>query len=1168
MKKMLSLTLSVAMAASCLPAALAEETGAYAVGDTESGFTVTRVDAYDLIGADVYTFVHDQTGAQVLFIKNEDNNRLFTIGFRTPAEDDTGTPHVFEHSTLDGSKKYPYATMFFALDNQSYNTYMNASTYSLGFTCYPHSSMSEEQLLATTDFYVDSVFNPMVTEDKALFEEEAWRYALDSMDGELRYEGTVYSEMTSSYKINHAHNQNRVRTSYPGSLQGNTTGGNPVYIPDMTWESIRDFHDRYYHPSNSVTLLYGNIEEPGKFLSLLNGYFSAYERAEFDFTDKGTAAAESGTFYFSFPAPADTDTKGGSLISIVWPLEKATAEQMDVLDLLTTVLMSPASPMAEKLREKLPNADVSVYVSTGGTGYALELDASNVDPGDEKVLNEIMAEVFAQIAGNPFTDSLIDTVAHTEQMNELLATESATIGQDLMFSIYYDFFLTNDPYQFTERVYTREKFESYNAGPFAETVRDLFLGEDTVAVTVVTSPEAGGKEKQDAETKEKLAAIKAGMTEEELQAIVDATAARADMGESDSEGFQAALRSLRAVSVDTLPEEVREYNITDTTDEKGVRRLWAEASSEGLGVGYLLLDAAGIPQEDLLWYRLYVQLLGNVDTEHYDRTSLAAAFTRYLYNYSSNTAYYTPDGVNGHPYMRINFFALNDEMDKAYELLDEVLFHTDFSHMDQVLDRVKAMRTALKNSLNGSPIDVAYYTAVSRFSDSMAYVSYTQMLPYYQFLCEVEQLMETDPDSAAARLADIAVQLHHYSGAVSGYCGSAEGMAAHSAAADKFLAGLEDGQAEAQTYDLGTVTGAEAIIMDTGNNFNVLSASWNEIGMEEYTADMEVIDTLVTDAYLLPNLRDQYGCYGTYAVALDDGLLVYSYADPNVGKTYEIYGGIGDFLETISVDQDTLDGYILSAYSSYTSSAGELSGAYSAMTDIVNCETVQDKLEYMRQVKAVKSDTVASYAERFRMLCENGGIVTAGSAGAINAEAGIFQNISNPFGSVDASQVAFEDLPEDHPYYDAVRFAFENYLMAPSSESAFGVDNEMTFGEFAGAIYAALGGSADAQADAVAFLSGYGILPADKPLDSTMTREEMCVYTGNLLTVAFGIPMEPQTDISQYADVAAFTEDCAPYAALCLDYELIAPDADGNLRPQDTATRGDGANVMYVCFSE
>ncbi len=1168
MKKILSMTLSLALASSCLPAGLAEETGAYAVGDTESGFTVTRVDPYDLIGADVYTFVHDKTGAQVLLIKNEDNNRLFSIGFRTPAEDDTGTPHVFEHSTLDGSKKYPYATMFFALSNQSYNTYMNASTYSLGYTCYPHSSMSEEQLLATTDYYVDSVFNPMVVEDESLFREEAWRYAMDSLDGELRYEGTVYSEMTSSYKISHAHNQNEVRSSYPGSLLGNTTGGNPVYIPDMTWESIRDFHDRYYHPSNSVTILYGNIEEPGKFLALLDGYFSAYERAEFDFTDKGAAATESGAFYYTFPAPADTDTNGGSLISIVWPLEKATEEQMDVLDLLTTVLMSPASPLAEKLRERLPNAEVSVYVSTGGTGYALDLYASNVNPGDEKILNEIMSEVFAEIAETPFSDSLIDTVAHNEQMNELLATESATIGQDLMSSIYYCFFMTDNPYHFTERVYTREKFESYNAGPFAETVRALLLGEDTVAVTVVTSPEAGGKEKQDAETKEKLAAIKASMTEEELQAIVDATAARADMGESDSEGFQASLRSLQAVSVDTLPEEVREYNITDTTDENGVRHLWAEASSEGLGVGYLLLDAAGIPQEDLLWYRLYVQLLGNVDTEHYDRTSLAAAFGRYLYNYSSNTACYTPDGVNGHPYLRINFFALNDEMDEAYELLDEVLFHTDFSHTDQVLDRVKALRIALKNSLNQSPINVAYYTAVGRFSDSMAYVNYTQMLPYYQFLCEVEQLMETDPDAAAKKLADIATQMHHYRGAVSGYCGSAEGMAAHSAAADKFLAGLEDGQAEAQTYDLGAVSMAEAVIMDTGNNFNVVAASWQEIGMEEYTADMEVIDTLVTDAYLLPNLRDQYGCYGTYAVALDDGLMVYSYADPNVSKTYEIYGGIGDFLETISVDQDTLDGYILAAYSSYTASDGELSGAYSAMTDLVNCETVQDKLEYMRQVKAVKSDTVASYAERFRLLCEKGGIVTAGSAASINAEAGIFTNISNPFGSVDASQVVFEDLPEEHPYYDAVRFVYENYLMAPGGENTFGVDEEMTFGEFAGAIYAAIGGSADAQDEAVTVLSGYGILPADKPLDSAMTREEMCVYTGNLLTAAFGIPMEPKTDISQYADAASVTGDCAPYVAVCLDYELIASDNDGNLRPQDTVTRGEGANVIYVCFGE
>ncbi len=1167
MKKLLSLALSASLAASCLPAALAEEAKGYAVGDTESGFTVTRVDPYDLIGADVFTFEHDKTGAQVLFIKNEDNNRLFTIGFHTPAEDDTGTPHVFEHSTLDGSKKYPYATMFFSLSNQTYNTYMNALTSGLGYTYYPHASMSEDQLLATTDFYVDSVFNPTVMEDKSIFEEEAWRYSLASLDADLKYEGTVYSEMTSSYDITRAHSQNEVRSAYPGSLFGNSTGGNPVYIPDMTWESIKDFHDRYYHPSNSVTILYGNIEAPEKFLSLLDGYFSAYDKKEFIFDDPGVTATESGTFRYTFPAAADTDTDGGSLISIVWPLEGATEEQMDVLDLLTTVLASSASPLSEKLRERLPNAEVSTYVNTGSTGYALDLYATNVNPGDETILQEIMKDVFAEIAEKSFDEELIASVAHTEQMNELLATESSTIGLDLAGTVFYYFFLTDTPYHFTERVYTTEKFESYNAGPFADTVKSLLMGDDTVAVTVVTSPEAGGKEAREAAVAEKLAAIKASMTQEELQAIVDATAARAETGETDTEGFQAALRSLQAVNVDTLPEEVREYPMTDTTDEKGIRRIWAEASSEGLGVGYLLLDAAGIPQEDLLWYRLYVQLLGSVDTVNYDRTSLANAFSRYLYNYSSNTAYYTPDGVNGHPYLRINFFALNEEMDEAYALLNEVLFNTDYTKVDQVKDRVTALRTALKNSLSQTPLYPAYYTAVSRFSPSMAYVNYTQMIPYYQFLVEAEALIASDPDAVVAKLQGIADMMHRYRGAVSGYCGSKEGMEAHTAAADAFFAGLDDGENAPQTYDFGEVTKAEAIIMDTGNNFNVTAASWEEVGMEEFSADFEVINTLVTDAYLLPRLRDQYGCYSTYATALDDGLMVYSYADPNVGKTYEVYAGIGDFLESAAVDQETLNGYILSAYSSYTASDGELNGAYSAMTDLVNMETAQDTLEYMRQVKSVKSETVASYADAFRKLCQNGGNATAGSASSINAEADIFRNITNPFGAVDATQVAFEDLPEDHPDYAAVRYVYENFLMAPLGETVFGVDQPAAFGEFAGAIYGALGGGADMQADAVAYLAGFGILPADKPLESTMTREELCVYTACLLE-AFGVPVETETDIGTCPDAAAVTEGYAPYIAICLDYGMIAPDAEGNLRPQDTATRGEAANVIYITFAE
>ena len=1167
MKKLLSWALTLTMLPVCLPNALAEEEKAWKVGDQAANFTLTEVTPYDMLGAQILTFGHDKTGAEVMWIKNDDTNRLFSMSFRTPALDDTGTPHVFEHSTLDGSKKYPYKELFFNVSSQTYNTYMNASTYTYGFTCYHHTSLSEEQLLATTDFYVDSVFNPMVMEDESIFREEAWRYAMDSLEDDLTIEGTVYSEMSGAYSIAHAHNQNNTRAVYPGSLQGNTTGGNPVYIPDMTWDSIREYHDLYYHPSNSLTVLYGSFDHVENFLSLLDGYFSQYDKKEFVFDRTGTVADKSDTLYYTFPVTADTDPKGGSIITMTWPVEDATEEQMDALDLLTTVLNSSASPLGDVLREKLPTAEVSTYISNGKYGKSLIVEAGNVNAEDAPVLQQAVREALEKVAAEPFSAELLDSVSHSERMNTLLVSESGTIGEDILSSVLYYWYMTDKPYQFAEDLYTEEHFARLNeSGAYSAAVKDLILKDGAVCVTVVTSPEVGGREAQDEALKASLAEKKAAMTDEEKQAIVDATLARGQ--EESAEGLAEALRSLQAVSIDTLPEEVREYEITDETDEKNIRRLFARANTDGLGMGYLMLDASAIPQEALLWYRLYVQLLGQVDTENYTRGQLAQAFERYLYNYSSNTAYYTPDGETGHPFFRLNFIALDDEMDEAYALLYETLFASDYSKVDQIRDFVSGQRTSLKNSLTSNPVSLAYNYAESRYSDSSAYVFHTQLLPYWEFLGQVEEALETSPEAVTGALETVRTMLKNSWGAVSGYAGNEKGYQSHLKAAGEFLDKLDNQETQPAAYTFDVPGKKEAIILDANVNYNVLTASWEELGLEDYSADLDVLANLLSDAYLMPGLRDVYGAYGAYAVALADGFLLYTYRDPNVGKSYEVYKGIGDFAAGTQLDQETLNGYILSTYAGYAQSSGELSGAYAAMTDVMNGESAETTLEYMRQIKGVKAENIAGYADMLNRLNENGGYVTAGGAAAINGEAALFDRVLNPFGSVDATQVVLTDVPEDSAYYDAVRYVYENHLMEAADGETFGVSLPATLGELAGSIYGVVGGDASAQAEAVSFLAGHGLLPEESP-DTVLTREQVCGYLPGLIMGLFGQELPSQVDAAaECADGAEIAPECVSGVGLALTYELALKGEDGTFRPKAEMTREELAQVLYGLFAE
>ena len=255
MKKLISLLLALALLMTLTPV-MAEEAEAALpqVGDVVCGFEAVQVREAPMVGATVVLFEHQRTGAQVMYIANEDNFRVFELAFFTRAIDNTGLPHVFEHSTLDGSEKYPSKALFFNLSAQTYNTYMNAYT-TQNLTGYPVASLSEAQLLKLADYYTDSCLHPMIGQDESIYREEAWRYRLADAEDELTIEGTVYSEMLGHYTLDSAASLNLKNLALPGSMAANSSGGMPSDIPDMTYETLMSYHDLYYHPSNSICFL-------------------------------------------------------------------------------------------------------------------------------------------------------------------------------------------------------------------------------------------------------------------------------------------------------------------------------------------------------------------------------------------------------------------------------------------------------------------------------------------------------------------------------------------------------------------------------------------------------------------------------------------------------------------------------------------------------------------------------------------------------------------------------------------------------------------------------------------------------------------------------------------------------------------------------------------------
>ena len=1098
MQKRIALLFGLLLALLVLTGAASAEASALPnVGDTIEGFTVTDISRFELLGADVVTFEHDRTGAKVMYLANEDTNRVFEITFRTPAETESGVPHVFEHSTLDGSEKYPSKELFFNLSYQTYNTYMNAGTYSV-MTTYPVASLSEAQLLKYADYYTDSCFHPIIYEDSSIFDEECWRYSLSSADDDLTIEGTVYSEMLGAYDLANASAFNFLKTLFPGSTIGNCYGGHPDHIPEMTNDDLIAYHQKYYHPSNSLTCLYGSFEDYSAFLKLLNGYFSAYEKSDITIADTGyTPITESVEANYQFGVEAGADTNNASTVYYGMILENATDEELDQFTLLSTLISDGSSVFMENMNKALPAANANCYLEITGPEPAFVFSATGVNAEDADLFRETVDSSLKDIAENGFDPESVEAVIASTRMDALLTGEKSNVGTSTIPSIAYYWAATGDEFGYMHYIDTLDLFNEYAESGVFSAITEKYLINNTRTALSVTESVAGLKEEKNAQLAEKLAEVKANMTEEEINALVAKTAAAKSEGENAGNTDTAALlKELQAVTVESLPEEARIYDITDTT-ENGIRYIEAEADTDGVGQAVLFLDMSALTQDQLHYFKLYTDLIGRLDTTEHTRAQLSSRITRYLYNPDVRVTAVDDDSEQGFtPYLRINFIAMDEDMSAAYDLIHEFLFDTKLDDAAAVSDTVSAIRTSLKSTIQSNCYNIQAYRAFATCSPSYACYNYVNYIDYYAFLADVESQLADDPEPVLANLQAIQAALNNSNGAIVGFGGSEESAANHRAVADAFLSTLDNREITRREYEFPEISRKEALIVGGSVQYNLVFASYEDLGLEEYSGAMDAVTSLVSDSFLYPLLRDQYGVYGVIHNAVEDGLFIVSYRDPNVKETFDVYAQLPELLANLDVDQETLDGYILSSYSNYALSPGELTGALNTILDIVSGHDQDEKLEAMKALKSVTPETVAEYANMYAELVQKGLISTSGSASAITANADRYDTILDPFANEAGALDSISDVAEGDRYYDAVTFMLENGIMTATSDDAFGVNDPCTVQDMISAMYVIIGGDGSFD-NGLAALSGYEIVPADLNAEDSVTVGDLARYVNN-----------------------------------------------------------------------
>lgn len=989
-KRIYSLVTAVVMLISFIPSVYAAD-GLPKTGEVIHGFKVTEMSESKIYNADIVRFIHEKTGAELMYIANEDTNRAFDIAFRTPAQDN-GISHVFEHSTLGGSKKYP-TELFFDVSSQTVSTYLNAGTMQRT-TIYPIASISDEQLLRLTDYYLDGVFNPMILSDKSIFDREAWRYELESPDSELTLNGTVYSEMKGAMTSDSYASYNSIKAALPGSNTAAVAGGDPALIPSLTYEDVVAYHEKYYRPSNSLSVLYGKVDYE-KYLELADSYFSNYDSTVVDISDSGyTPLTEN--IEETKTIPGNEDSR--NILYYIIPAAAESEEEINSLIMCANILSVPSSQLSQMIKSDFPGVDVQIgFESTAQT--PLFMISANVEKEDAQRFKEAVNSELADIARDGIPESIMDSFAAAQERSDLMLAESGSnVGINLITNIDYLWSGSGNSMSYFNFLDFSGKLKENSNDRAYEKLIEKYLVDPKASALVMNIPDSGISVKKDAELKEKLAGIKAGMSDDEINAIVKATNEKPQSTVDSA----ALLKQINVSTPANLKKELENYRDKEYpyTDENinGARYLSAKADIGDIGLARIYFDASELSGKQLQYLALYDMLIGTLDTDNMSQQELSSLLERYFSGGSKllptddETLYYT-----------LNFNVLNDDIEPAYSVIYDLLFGTRFDNTEMIRHYVQQALSTAESNTTASAMNVITQRMQAHGNIKAAFYDYTQSLPFIDFLREVDRQLGENPDEVKAEFENIQNTLRNRYNSSFIFAGNDEGMRRNKEMVKQFTERLEYREHGGSGFGIELPTGNEAVIIPSDVNYNVLYAPLDEIGAEQNGA-LYVTEMLVNNKFLIPQLRHSSGAYGTQWNVNEYGMMVGSYRDPNVGKTHEYFDKIAELLEGTELTQQELDGYIVSSFANNSAKRGLLNDTYHMLTTKVYTSE-KNKYEFMSEILNTTPEQVKAYASVYRALSGKGEKGTIGGKAAIQADKELFDTITDPFGAGSADAV-------------------------------------------------------------------------------------------------------------------------------------------------------------------
>lgn len=747
------------------------------------------------VQSDGFILRHKKSGARIAILSNNDDNKVFYIGFRTPPEDETGVPHIIEHTTLCGSKKFPVKDPFIELAKGSLNTFLNAMTYP-DKTVYPVASCNDQDFKNLMDVYLDAVFNPNITKYEEIFKQEGWHYELTGKDDELKINGVVYNEMKGAYSSPDEVLSSQIyRSLFPDNTYSKDSGGNPEYIPKLTYEAYLDFYHKYYHPSNSYIYLYGDMDVVERLEWLDKEYLSLYDYKKVNSEiNKQPAFDEIKNVEAQYSITMDDSQENKTYLSynrvVGDSLDEMLYQAFDVLDY--ALVSSPGAPVKQALIDAGIGDDVYGSYDAGILQPVFSFVAKNANASQADEFESIIENTLKEVVKTGINkEALLAGINSSE-----FKFREADFGQfpkGLLFGLNcLDSWLFDDmkPFIHLECLGTFAKLRKAVDTDYFEKLIQEYLLDNTHGSSVTVKPKRGlGNEREEVLAKE-LSDYKASLSDEEIKKLIEDTEHLKKYQEEPSSDED--LRKLPMLTRADMKKNAMPFsNIEDELlDVKVVRH---DIESNGIDYISFLFDAGDFAQSELGYLGFFTNALGLVSTEKYSYTDLANATNIYTGGISTGTASH-PDIKDRNNFvfkLEVKLKVLEKNLDKALELMEQMLLSSDFTDTKRLGELVAQIKARLQANLSSSGHLVAAMRSMSSFSRYALYQDELKGVAFYRSICRIEKELSESPKSVSDKLAAIAKKLFARNRMLISFTGNNEAYGNAKPSLEKVIAGFD-----------------------------------------------------------------------------------------------------------------------------------------------------------------------------------------------------------------------------------------------------------------------------------------------------------------------------------------------------------------------------------------